>query len=177
MSWYAIQIDHIASAEFSGRASRSRRSIRECLEEDAAVVWVPFALGDKLLFPGYIFARPTGMTKSVGAWAAIPGVIKVLEPSIPEQEIAAALALQYEARSLAFDVAGFEVGDEIELQRGPLKGLTGILIHSPRRKRKCWHLAIRINGSQHAVEVDAVCARRLAKAANARRIVPEDPLT
>lgn len=107
------------------------------------------------LFPGYCFARFAGDQRVTVLRA--PGVVQIVGSrggpvSIPEEEIAAIQRLV--TSTLPYDPHPYlNAGMPVEVVRGPLAGLTGILLRKGGRAR----FVISVNLIQQAasVELDA----------------------
>ena len=104
------------------------------------------------LFPGYCFAR-FAWKDSLTVLKA-PGVVQVVGGSgrpeaIPDEEIDALKTLM--ARTLPYDAHPYlREGMQVEVIRGPLKGVRGILVRKEKRQR----LVISVHLIQQAASVE-----------------------
>ena len=107
---------------------------------------------DLPLFPGYCFAR-FAWKDSLCVLKA-PGVVQVIGGSghpepIPEDEIQALKTLMI--RTLPYDPHPYlREGMQVEVVRGPLKGIRGILVRKEKRQR----LVISVHLIQQAASVE-----------------------
>ncbi|HID95442.1 MAG TPA: UpxY family transcription antiterminator [Candidatus Latescibacteria bacterium] len=113
------------------------------------------------LFRCYVFVRVLPQDRLLALQT--PGVVKMVcfggEPAvIPHEQIEAVRRVLEETRNFE-PCAYFTVGDRVEVMKGPLAGLEGILV----RKKKGYRLVIVIDSIRQAlsVEVDAGEVRRL----------------
>jgi transcription antitermination factor NusG len=154
-TWYALR-------------TRSRHEKRAHLQLEAAgvEVFLPLIrrwrqwkdrrkLVDFPLFPGYCFAR-FGSDRRVTVLRA-PGVVQIVGDRggpvpIPEVEIAGIQRLV--TSTLPFDPHPYlDVGMRVEVIRGPLAGLTGILLRKGGRAR--FVISVNLIQQAAAVELDA----------------------
>src|SRR5262245_23301409 len=114
------------------------------------------------LFPGYCFARVSAADRL--AVLKAKGVVEILgmngeAVAVPDAEIEAVRTLV--TTTLPFDPHPYlTVGMEVEVVRGPLDGVRGLLIRKDRKARLV--LAIHLIRQAVAVEMDADDVRPLA---------------
>lgn len=108
------------------------------------------------LFPGYCFARVAAGDRS--SVVKTPGVVEIVgtprgpEP-VDEREIADLMALV--ASGLEYDPhPGLAAGTEVEVVRGPLAGVRGVLVRKEARSRLIICVDVIRQGA--AVEIDAL---------------------
>jgi len=107
------------------------------------------------LFSGYCFARFPWQERT--PVLKVPGVVEIVvggarpEP-IPDEEIKALRTLM--ASSLRYDIHPYlHEGMVVEVRRGPLEGLRGILVRKDKRHRLV--IAVHLIRQAAAVEIDA----------------------
>jgi len=160
--WYAIRT-----------RSRHEKLVREQLEARGVEPFLP--LVERLrqwkdrrkrvafpLFPGYCFARfPLSQRITV---LATPGVVQVLGNQdgplpVPDEEIGAVRRLV--ESTLPYDPHPYlKEGMEVEVIRGPLAGLRGILLRKGTRARLV--ISVTLIHQAASVELDALDAARVS---------------
>ena len=152
LHWYAVRVRSCAEAVVvAGLVGRDLRTFLPSYgsprrwSDRRKVVQVP-------LFPGYVFCRfnpnqrlPVLMT---------PGVVGIVscgtqpEP-IPDIEVDS-IRTMVESRMQLHQNPYLSVGDPVEVIRGPLKGVVGIIVE----QRRGWRLVVSVNLLQRSVAVE-----------------------
>lgn len=154
-TWYAIRT-----------RSRHEKLVKTKLEKKAIELLLPTIVRlstwkdrkktiETPLFPGYCFARFNLHDRLLVL--TVPGVVNIVGPGskpspIPEEEIASLKALMISA--LPYDAHPYlSTGMPVQVIRGPLKGVRGIILRKEKRCRLV--LSIHLIKQSAAVELDA----------------------
>jgi transcription termination/antitermination protein NusG len=91
----------------------------------------------KPLFPGYVFCRMTSEVQ--GPIVTTPGVIRIVsfggKPASIDAEELASIRVIVEARVPVSTGIGLQVGDQVRIEEGPLRGVVGVLQQVDKRTR------------------------------------------
>jgi transcription antitermination factor NusG len=91
----------------------------------------------KPLFPGYVFCRATPEIQ--GLIVTTPGVIRIVsfggKPALIDADELASIRVMVEAGVPVSTAMGFQVGDRVRIDAGPLRGVVGVLKQVDKRTR------------------------------------------
>jgi transcription antitermination factor NusG len=165
--WYALQIQsrlsNIASATLRGKGYEEFLPLyRSCRQWSDRVKQMELPL-----FPGYLFCRFDPNIR-LAPVLTTPGVVSILgagKTPIPVAEKEIEAVRRIVASGLRAEPwAAMGIGSRIEIARGPLAGLEGVV--TGEGKSKSWRLVVSITLLQRsvAVEIDRGWARPLSDA-------------
>jgi transcription antitermination factor NusG len=183
MNWYALHVDTslvAGAAEYCAEPPPQKTKgglLAEALQQAGCAVRVPtLDQRGKIvpLLPGYVLVCPDfdeedPLKEILRRIKVVPGVIRVLAEPIAVEAIDMMVALAKIARSEAFDLKTFCVGDVVEMQRGTLKGFSGVLVRTTDKGAGRWCLTFEAGGKRLAVDVGAEDARRIRQAAATKK--------
>ena len=162
MEWYAIFVE-------TGEEDMVQKCIEQFLAETDIKTLVPRRIlverkGGKiyekvrLLIPGYVLAYAHMNTHLYYQLKSIPRVYSVLKSEydpvpIRQQEMELLLILTRDGQTIGFSEI-YKEGDKIQVIKGPLKGLEGIIQKCDRRKKRV-KVALEFLGQLRRVDLGA----------------------
>jgi len=155
MKWYVL---HVMTGEETTVKDKLLRDLpgtnalvpRRKIKERHRGIWKEVI---RILFPSYVFVQMKLDEKNYYAARGIPGVFKFLGPNgpaaVPDNQMAN--VLRWCGGEELVGLSRIEIGKEIKVIDGPLKGMEGQIIRIDKRKGRA---RVKITLFQEAKEID-----------------------